>query len=169
MKLIGLDLSLTATGVAVGESVVVIKTKTTGVERLNDIRSQLRKEIGRFNPKVAIIEGYAFGAHDRGARSIGELGGVVRLMLADYKIKFVEVPPASLKKFATGKGNADKDNVLAAAIKHNRRINNNNAADAWWLYQMGAAAYGQQVAPTLKIGKVRHTVLKAIEWPKVSG
>lgn len=49
------------------------------------------------------------------------------------------VTPADLKKFATGKGNADKDTVMLAAAKHEPSITNNDEADAWWLWAIGAA------------------------------
>jgi hypothetical protein len=40
------------------------------------------------------------------------------------------VPVGTIKKFATGKGNASKQEVIAAMIERGHRINNDNEADA---------------------------------------
>ena len=73
--------------------------------------------------------------------------------------------PATLKRFATGKGNATKDATLAAAIRRfGFEGDDNNAADAWLLRAMGLAAYtghgGGSAAYQLEaLGKVA--------WPKL--
>ena len=62
------------------------------------------------------MEDYAFGAHGR-SFTIGENGGVLKhkLWLAGYPISLVE--PTVLKKFATGKGNAKKEQMHEAFFK----------------------------------------------------
>lgn len=52
------------------------------------------------------------------------------------------VTPAELKRFATGKGNASKDEVLLAAAKLEPTIANNDEADAWVLWAMGCYLTG---------------------------
>ena len=167
-NIVGLDLSLTATGYSDADGSRVVKcTKYKGAERLAHFRTYFGREWLDESPDLVVVEGYSFGSHDAGARSIGELGGVMRLLLWDMKIPWAEVPPTSLKKFATGKGNCSKDQVLAAAVRDDTRIDDNNAADAHWLRQMGF------VAQEVMDGELEHTLipkyrLEAIEgvvWP----
>ena len=50
----------------------------------------------------------------------------------------VEVPPSTLKKFVTGKGNAKKDQMMLAIYKRwGTEFDNNDAADAYALAQYG--------------------------------
>ena len=87
-----------------------------------------------------MIEGYAYARANQ-AHQIGELGGVVRLALSDRGVPVVEVSPSSLKKLATGKGNASKDAVLAEAMRRlGYQGSDNNEADALWLLEMARQA-----------------------------
>lgn len=56
--------------------------------------------------KIA-IEGYSMGSVGA-VFNIAENTGVLKHRLFQEKIKWMEVPPSTLKKHATGKGNADK-------------------------------------------------------------
>lgn len=161
-RVLGLDLSLTATGYAYTEEVAgVFKPKTRGMARLADIRSSIM-ELAHV-ADVVVLEGYAF-ARPNQAHQLGELGGVIRLELHDRRVPYVDIPPALLKRFATGKGNATKDAMLAAAI---RRFafegDNNNAADAWLLRAMGLAAYSDWGGAT----DYQHKALEKVAWPKL--
>ena len=60
------------------------------------------------------IEGYAFGSKGR-AHTTGEIGGLARLAILDGGGKLRVHDPTTVKLFATGKGNADKDFVRAGA------------------------------------------------------
>lgn len=166
MSILALDLSLTATGWAHsnGRSGVIVPRGefARGIDRLRWIRwsvSQLRP----FD--LAVIEGYAFGRIQK-AHHLGELGGVIRCALADANIPFVEIPPASLKMFATGKGNAKKDVVLTAAIqKLGYGGNSNDEADALWLLAMATVHY---VRTDIPLGATERRALEAISWPTLS-
>jgi len=148
MSIVGLDLSLTSTGVALDGGTFRIRPKNKGVERLRLIRGELQSFLADMDAveciDLVVIEGYSFGSRGRAVFNIGELGGVVRVMLHEESYDFVEVPPTSLKKFATGKGNAPKDAVLASAIRAGFRGDNNDEADAWWLWKMGYAILGDE-------------------------
>ena len=93
MKYMAFDLSLTGTGVAYGDTTATIKPKQRGVERLSVIRQALQSLVIVWQPRCVIIEGYSFGSRGNALFQIGELGGVVRLMLHDLGIPFIEVPP----------------------------------------------------------------------------
>ena len=163
-NILGLDLSLTATGVycdKCGGS--VIKTKTRGMERLREIADEVAVHIPHTN--IAIIEGYSFGSQGRATFSIGELGGVIKLLMYDFTIPYIDVAPSALKKFATGKGNANKDEVLAAAIrKFNFQGSDNNEADAYILNKIGNAKYNKTIKLTYQ-----QEVLDKIEWGVLNG
>jgi crossover junction endodeoxyribonuclease RuvC len=66
--------------------------------------------------------------------SIGELGGVIKLLLYDNSILFGLVQPTVLKKFVTGKGNSKKELMLLNVYKKfGFDTDNNNIADAYAL------------------------------------
>src|SRR5690606_13241105 len=112
------------------------------LQRLAWLRDAVVGAVGA--AEVVMIEGYAFGAGRAGgtthAHALGELGGVVRVALVEAGVTLVEVPPARLKKWATGRGNAPKDEVvIAAARRFDPPPHNNNEADAAWLRDLGLA------------------------------
>ena len=162
-RVLGLDLGLMATGYAWSdEAVGVIESRARGPRRLAEIRDAVLDYV--YDSDVVVLEGYSYASQNK-AHQVGELGGVIRLSLYTARTPYVEVPPAMLKKFATGKGNADKDAVLAAAI---RRFgftgDDNNAADAWILRAMGLSAYSDDWGPTTEY---QVEALKKVTWPKL--
>lgn len=145
-RLIGLDLSLTSTGYSVGGSTGSITSKLTDAPRLREIRDSLLRVIQENDVSYAAIEGYAFSARNSQAHKIGELGGVVRLMLFENGIPYVEIPPTSRAKFATGRGNAAKSEVISAVSARTGLIWSGKSADdecdAWLLEEMSLHAVG---------------------------
>lgn len=61
---------------------------------------------------IVMVEGFAFGSRGRAAVSLGGLGWLVRANLYRRGIAYMDVPPAVLKKYVTGKGNAKKDVMM---------------------------------------------------------
>lgn len=162
---IGLDLSLTATGWAVsGEGGGVWKPKMKGVDRLREVEVWVRELCDEVAPDLVLIEGYSFNSRVGGER-LGEFGGVVRLTLAVLGCSYVEIPPAVLKKFATGKGNANKDAMLSAAVRAGFPGDDNNAADAWWLMQMGQMYLAD--ASDVAVTAYRAEAIAKVEWPSL--
>ncbi|MDQ3107836.1 MAG: crossover junction endodeoxyribonuclease RuvC [Actinomycetota bacterium] len=136
----GIDLSLTAPGLATAAGVAVLKPKTTGTQRLIVIRDWIVDVVD--TNTVAVLEGYAFGRPNQ-AHHLGELGGVVRVALAERDITTWIAAPATIKKFATGRGNARKPDMLDASRRAGYEgSNDDNAVDAWWLYQYGLYVLG---------------------------
>jgi Holliday junction resolvasome RuvABC endonuclease subunit len=80
------------------------------------------------------------------AHSIGELGGVVRVALYERRIPFIEIPPTCRAKFATGKGNAGKSEVVSAVSAMTGIVwsggDGDDRCDAWILEQMLIAKLG---------------------------
>lgn len=116
------------------------------------------------NCDMVVIEGPAYGRHHK-AHGLGELHGVVKAWLWNRESSIVTIPPTTLKKFATGKGNASKEMMLAEAV---RRLDypghHHDEADALWLMQ---AVLHQYDRPEKKpLPKAQTAVLETIQWPK---
>lgn len=146
-QVLGIDLSLSATGVAHPDGTATTLTPPnghTGMRRLDWIVCAVLFAVPP-RPAVVAVEGYAYARHNQ-AHQLGELGGVVRLALYRQRLPFVDVAPSALKKYATGSGRAGKDEVLVAAV---RRLgyegHDNNQADALFLRAMLLDALGSPV------------------------
>lgn len=167
MRLASLDLSLTASGVArwaPGAEVQVTTVSPPGLRGVERLEWILRKIVGLVcNADLVVVENYAYARANQ-AHQIGELGGVIRLALYTRRIRYVEVAPSSLKKVATGKGNAGKDLVLVEAVK---RLGydgaDNNIADALWLLEMAKIQYGLPGA--VELPKKHLEGLGKVDWP----
>jgi Holliday junction resolvasome RuvABC endonuclease subunit len=89
------------------------------------------------------IEGYAPSAKFN-RELLGELGGIIRLAVHEALHEVCPPPlivsPSSLKKFATGKGNVPKDNVMLAVYKKwDAEFTSNDLADAYTLARIAYA------------------------------
>jgi Holliday junction resolvasome RuvABC endonuclease subunit len=124
-----------------------MKIDGTGVERLHKARAFLLGFVSRYIVEAIAIEGYAFGSQM--ANMAGELGGMIRLALYD-NYRFVNdasafplvVPPTSLKKYITGKGRVDKNQILLNVYKKwGVEFNNDNAADSYGLARIARNAH----------------------------
>ena len=79
------------------------------IERFKNLSDMVLETIGYVvNPEI-YIEGYSFGSRGRALFQIAENGGILKYRLSKYK--YTIIPPANVKKFATGKGNADKEKM----------------------------------------------------------
>lgn len=156
MVLMGLDLSLTSTGISINGKTQAIVSKFKETKRLADIRDQLSVVLVESGTQGVIVEGYAFAARNSQSHKIGELGGVVRLLLHEMNIPFIDVPPTCRAKFATGRGNAAKTEVISAVSARTGLIWSGKSADdecdAWLLEEMGWTSQG----------------MGHYDWPKLS-
>ena len=141
-----------------------MKSKLKGMARLAEICDDIVQPSRDID--LVVLEGYSFGAKGNAVFQLGELGGCVRLDLWRHGLPYVEVPPSVLKKFATGKGNVGKDEVLAAAIrKYGFEGSNNNEADAWILYKMGMARYDEETRSSVAATDYQREALAKVDWP----
>ncbi len=149
---VGIDQSLTGfafTALAVSDPnqymTWVYKSPYFGVERLVDIRQFLFDHFDYLSKdhkieKIA-MEGTVLASHS--ALVLGELSALVKLTIYDYfdsNIRFpVMVPPMTLKKYAAGKGNAKKQEMLLQMYKRwGIEFNDDNAADSYALARLAA-------------------------------
>lgn len=158
-RVVGLDLSLRATGISTADATVVYEPKgLTGVERL----AAIRDVILALSADLFVVESYSFGSGNQ-AHQLGELGGVVRLALWEAAIPYVDVPPARLKKAAAGRGNATKSDMRAELIKRvGIDIRDDNRVDAFFLRAMALEHYG---APMFKMPAAQRAEVEKVDWP----
>lgn len=98
---------------------------------------------------IIYLEGYSFGSHMSRLFDIGECTGLVKHKLWKNNISFQLVPPTVVKKFASGKGNSNKEKMYDAFIKEtnfnlleelNTRVGTNpqsDIVDAFYLAKYG--------------------------------
>lgn len=162
-SILALDLSLTCTGLCRDGECSRISTKLRGWPRIERIVSDIGDAASGCD--VAVLEGYSFGSKGSSVFQIAELGGIVRWELRGRGLTIVEVPPSCLKKYATGRGNAGKDEMIAAAI---RRFGfegcDNNEADSYLLWCMARHAYG---SPVVEVPKAQAEAVCKVEWPEL--
>lgn len=136
---IGLDLSLAATGVADDSGTWTIKTSPT--RRIEDRLFDIWLDLTQMPPAdLYVIEDLPHAvAH--GGPQLGMVHGVVRFHLRDRPVALVT--PATLKKYATGKGNATKADMRMAWFKRTGEdVADDNRCDAIWLRAMGRERLG---------------------------
>ena len=164
MKVIGIDPSLTCTALCfldrndvVTTEVINVKGRgqdvTNRIDRCCEIARRVVDAIETYNNvegAVVFLEGYSY--HSPGKQIfLGEFGGILRSHLLNGELtntKVIEVPPTKLKKFATGKGNADKPKIASAVMKRwNMEFNTHDETDAYCLMKMGRIVCGQEFTP----------------------
>ncbi len=83
-------------------------------QRYYQITSWALNVMGEANPVA--IEDYAFAAKGR-VFNIGENTGLLKYYLWKVSKNYTAIPPTVIKKFASGKGNANKDAMHDAFVK----------------------------------------------------
>jgi Holliday junction resolvasome RuvABC endonuclease subunit len=154
---LGIDPSLTATGIAHSNgSMSTISTNAKAKdERLDRIYWDVRHS-GRAD--FCVMEDLP--KHAMAAGITGMVQGVVRLALIHENVPYLTIPPATLKKFATGKGNCDKAAMRQAWLMLTGEDNaDDNQVDAAYLRQIGLYLTGQltlDIAPEQLLAVARY-------------
>jgi Holliday junction resolvasome RuvABC endonuclease subunit len=149
---LGVDLSSTRTGICAGGEVHSFTPTGSLLERAR----QTSHEVAGWAMSADLIVIEAIGT--RQVQTAIALAYVHALVEDRCAGTIVKVAPADLKKFAVGKGNADKDTVMLAAARHEPAISNNDEADAWWLWAIGEWLAGRPFLET----DYRHKVIDKI-------
>jgi Holliday junction resolvasome RuvABC endonuclease subunit len=167
-RVIGLDLSLTSTGVA--SSLGWTRRITTkpnqyksAFARLREIRSRVRDCVR--NADLVVVEGLAIGSQTGQHLTRAGLWHLVMESVDAAGIPWTEVPPATLKRYATGRGNAAKDAVLLSVAKRfpDWDVTNADEADALVLAAMGADQLGH---PLAEMPATHRNALDKVRWPE---
>lgn len=162
MRIMGLDLSIAETGVCEpnGGTFSLPQKAAWGDSRLRRIRDSLKATVIDLGVEFAVIEDLPTHAH--GAGITGMVHGAVRLALADLGVPYVVLTPATLKKFATGKGNSNKTAMALHAFKRaGREFGDDNQCDAWWLWAAGMDHFGPALFP---LPVAQRAALDVITW-----
>ena len=183
--MVGLDLSLTSTGVSDGARTEVFQTEPGG--RLEARMDFLVRSVRRFvssapserfhlghGADLAVIESGAFsrGAQSEAAEILSALRLMVRHRLWLMAVPYAMVAPTTLKAWFTGNGKATKPEMVAVAdARHGTYFSDvpvkkgrYDLADALGLAAMGYARIGQPLV-RLDAGQQRLASLDAVKWP----
>lgn len=181
MIVVGIDTSLTSTGIAVvddGRIILLDSVKSTGkagdsvitkTHRIQSCADRVLAIVNRYSPQLIVIEGPSFNSrfgapHDRA----GLWWGIVIPLILDGKNVAV-APPTCRAKYGTGKGNAKKVDVTAAVRGTyqgltTERIANDDEGDALILAAMGARRLGMPVVGE-SLTDAQLDGLRAVSWP----
>lgn len=146
MRIFGVDVSLTGTGLAIVKDGVILDTHCVTskpskfpMSRYTTIGKSICEFLSPEPGDIVFMEGYAYGAKGH-VFDIAECTGIVKYQFFHYGdgLRYVIVPPTLLKKYLTGKGVAPKDVMIKEVYKqYGFDTNNNNIADAVALAMMG--------------------------------
>lgn len=166
MIVIGIDPSLTATGVALVDLddifAVDVQTITSKPPTLPGIDGRVQRQaqichsmLGLLDssgatfygglPFLAVIEQPAYSSRTGHQHDRSGLWWRIVDRLHERHAEVVEVAPSARARYATGKGNAGKDEVLLAIARRYPHVDvsNNNEADALVLAAIGARLLGR--------------------------
>lgn len=174
MIVVGIDPSLTRTGVAVardGAAAVGSVTSKPNGGGLVDTRDRIRFLVGGalvFAPRridLTVIEAPYLPRH--GGGSVLERAWLYGLLVDQFlgRGPVASVPPAVRARYAGGAGNASKGDVLAAVRGAFPRIplRNDDEADALALMAMGARHLGHPLDGEASAAQV--AAMEKVAWP----
>lgn len=165
---LGLDLSLTATGVAGNAGhgwadVIKPPAHLRGHQRLAHIQAEIT-DLYLTRVDLVVVEGPSYGSVTGSFHERAGLWWLITHHLWARGTPVAVMPPASLKKWATGKGNASKDLVLLETVRRYPWFQgDNNAADALCLAAAGAHQLG---VPMATLPATHTAALAAVQWPE---
>ncbi len=165
-RVLGLDLSLTATGVAYTDgSLDTVRPITKGDTRLLEIVGRaVDTPVEECEPELVVIEDLPHGLRNAAAGSLGMVHGAVRCALIERQVPYLTVPPATLKTYACGKGNATKPDMRVALLQRTGDdVRDDNQVDAWWLRALALDLAGQ---PVLELPQTHRRALDKLTFPE---
>ncbi len=144
MKILALDVATRCgwcTETASGVWDFSIKKDESSGMRLIRFKSKLKEVVGLEGITLVVFESAAiYSKFPNFVQS--ELHGVMKCFLEENKIDYRAFAPTEIKKHATGKGNSGKPAMVAAAkAKLGYMGNDDNEADAKWIYNLTQTFY----------------------------
>lgn len=162
---VGIDLSLTSTGIAVlnGEHHTLYRVRSSGKKddtlaqrraRLDSIAGQVVNVAVSHAPDLVVIEGPSMNSQHGHPHDRSGLWWLVVFSLQGRGLSVMEVPPNNRIKYATGKGagpDASKDAVLTAVVRRysDIEVKGNDQADALLLAAIGRRMLGDPIEPSV--------------------
>jgi Holliday junction resolvasome RuvABC endonuclease subunit len=162
---IGLDPSLTHFGIASSRGWTrVLKPASRGHVRLQQLRDDILEAIPA-DVVLVVIEGPSYGSQARqaGHHERAGLWWLVAHTMWKRGIDYAVAAPAARAKYATGKGNAAKADVVREVTRRFDWFTGaEDEADALVLAAMGADWLGHPIAP---MPQTHRKALDAVRWP----
>jgi Holliday junction resolvasome RuvABC endonuclease subunit len=114
---------------------------------------------------LVVVEGPSFGSRGNAVHQLGGLWWLITEALDRRGCLLAVASPQTRAKYATGRGNAGKDEVLAAAVRRFTAfmVVSNDEADALILCAMGCDRLGMPIAP---MPAEHRKALNAVDWPE---
>ncbi|MFF9910653.1 hypothetical protein [Streptomyces sp. NPDC013457] len=163
---IGLDLSLTSTGIAGVDWAEGLRSRQNGHVRLSWLRMEILDRVR--NADLVVVEGPAYG---RGAQAgHHELAGLWWLVTHDLwrrELPYAVCPPQQRAIYATGRGNAGKGEVRDGVRRHFGvecdGVSRYDKADAVSMAALGAHWLGY---PVTELPPTHTRALEGVQWPE---
>ncbi len=166
----GIDPSLTGLAICVIAGVEVTTQRFTSSPEGRAVRSRIARYLHlsdlvmqvaeRYGPRLVLLEGYSYGSQRSASIDQAELGGFLRGDLCELKADILEVAPATLKKFATGRGAGTKVALVAAvAVRWRVQFATDDEYDAYALARMARCLAGLDEPETQAQRQACETVL----------
>lgn len=171
-----LDISLSATGFAVGENGVIkshglVPGKYTDIQRLLWIRDRVMDKVDEVKPDLVAMEGLAMRSMDGKALDRTGLAYMIRAELVTENIKWCELSPQSIKKFVVGRGGSKKSPVgkelvikyIGSRFGHSD-VDQNDVCDALGVAYVAMAAIGEYTMTIDAQREVVQNILAKTPW-----
>lgn len=110
--------------------------------RLVRFKAKLRELCALEKIEMVFFERSA-GFHQNAVIVQSELHGVLKIFCEENNIPYRAYSASEIKKAATGKGNSNKDAMLAAAQKY-KAVTDHNEADALHIYHLANDEYNKE-------------------------
>lgn len=111
----------------------------------NGIRSTAKelKDYGKYivsvlpEKSIVCVEGFSFSSKGQGVSTQYGVGFAIRFALASRELMYIEPTPSQVKKFASGKGDTKKENLVLPIFKlWGFEHDSDNVRDAYIMAQM---------------------------------
>jgi crossover junction endodeoxyribonuclease RuvC len=132
MAIIGVDPSFSGSGITVIQDnnyeyflIKAEKQSRSSIDithRIMKIKKEIKLIINKYRPTYISMEGPSYASQSSSVVQMGALNHMLRELFIEENIKFVIAPPTVIKKYATGKGNADKLMMIEEAAKRGANI-----------------------------------------------
>lgn len=161
---VGLDLSLTSTGIASHDWADAIRPRDKGHLRLSWLRCEITDRVRMAD--LVVVEGPSYGSHGSSVHQLAGLWWIVVHDLWRRSIPTAVCPPAQRAMYATGSGNAGKGEVRTAVAERFGITCDGpgryDKADAAAMAALGLDWLGY---PLADLPDSHRRALKGVKWP----
>lgn len=156
MRIMGIDGSLSNTGIAITDNKNVIEILSVSTDPKDNIEDRIyllvvniKELIDKHKPEIIVIEDVFMYMNGKTVIDLARLNGALLALCAELGVKVILYPPATHKKITTGSGKATKEftirkveeyfNITVPYLltakgnikkKNNEELKNDNIADA---------------------------------------